>query len=288
MREEAPCPFLAAMPSPPLPRLVLLLSLLLALPARAPAAGPWRHAPSALLGPGALELRIWGNLYTQTAYYDDSGARIDSQPRQTYATTTFTALWGWRPGIELGIAANLKAVRDATFPVGRTDRLALASIVPSVKLQPWAARERLALQVALFLPAARELGGGTESPFLDWGGPRLEVLLLYDRPMRESLWLYLEGGLHLRGGRGAEALLVPMQVALNWRLDPRWILYAPFELTPEFAGGGRSGYFSQLGLGSKLRLFPRIELELLLTTFPAGRSAGAGQTANLGLRMWRP
>jgi hypothetical protein len=100
--------------------------------------------------------------------------------------------------------------------------------------------------------------------------------------------LYLEAGGSVRMAGDASQLTTPFKAIVTWEPSPRWSLYVPVEIAPDWLGDSSGSFYSQAGLGGKVR--PRrgdVELEALWTAFPAGRNAGAGQTFNLGVRFVR-
>jgi hypothetical protein len=74
---------------------------------------------------------------------------------------------------------------------------------------------------------------------------------------------------------------------LNYFPGGRWLFYGLAEAAPDWLGDSRGSYYTQVGLGVKVRPRPWVEIETLFTTFPAGNNSGAGQTYNLGFRFLR-
>jgi hypothetical protein len=100
--------------------------------------------------------------------------------------------------------------------------------------------------------------------------------------------LYLELGAFARLAGDGSQVTSPAKAILNWEPDERWTVYAPVEVAPDWLGDAAGNYYSQIGLGAKYRPGNGdSEIEVLWTTFPSGRNAGAGQTVNLGLRFLR-
>ncbi len=254
--------------------------------------------PSTMLQRGEMEIKLFNNLYTQTAYFDDRGTRRDQGGRSTYFTGIVYFLTGFSTRINAGIDVYFKSVRNGPagssplsvfqFASGADARTAVALIAPKLKLVPFPAFTRLAMQIQLLIPAAQDLQGlRGERPFLEYDDIQWWTQFFYDYRFTPEVYLYLENGLYLRFDRKDPALLTPIKAIFNYLPTPRWTLHFQGELAPTWEGLGWSNYYSQLGAGVKFFLRPNFELESLVTVFPFGKNGGAGQTYNFGIRWVR-
>lgn len=281
---------------------ILLLAVLLAAsPARGARRDLREYSPSALLRPGESELKLFHNLYTQTEFFDDDGSRVDQTEladedgdgvdqgvRSTWYTGTGTLRWGWRPRLNGVLEITVRAVKDETRRSDFDGRSGLTAFSPRVQLLPWNAVPSLTLQTGFRIPLGSELEGDGKRPFLDFADPFWTAQLLYDRSVSPSVRLYLEGGGFVRMSGDDSQLTTPVKAIFNYEPSAAWSLYLPAEISPDWLGDASGNYFTQVGVGAKLRPGDgATELEALWTVFPAGRNAGAGQTFNLGIRFVR-
>jgi hypothetical protein len=246
------------------------------------------YGPSTLLAPGESELKLFHNLYTQTRSFDDDGNRLDQGGRSTWYTGIATLRVGWRPRVNPGVDMTVRAVRDGTRPKDFRGRSGLTAVTPWVQVAPWDEARWLTVQTGIRVPLGSDLEGDARDPFLDFADPSWIARVLADVSLSPAWRAYLEAGGALRMAGDASQLTTPFKVILNWEPSARWSLYAPVEVAPDWLGDSSGNYYSQVGIGGKLR--PRsgtAELEALWTVFPAGKSSGAGQTFNVGVRFVR-
>lgn len=267
---------------------ILAAAALAAVPSPAGARDLRSYSPSALLAAGESELKIFNNLYTQTAYYDDDGNRVDQGARSTWYTGTAQLRVGWKPRLNPGIEMTVRAVKDETRYPDYWGRSGLTAVTPWVQVAPWTGARWLTVQTGVRFPLGSELEGDARDPFLDWAHPAAFGRLLIDRTVASGWRIYAEAGGSVRMAGDASQLTTPVKAILNWEPSARWSLYVPTEVAPDWLGDSSGSYYTQVGIGGKLR--PRgesAELEGLWTIFPMGKSSGAGQTFNLGIRFVR-
>ncbi len=254
--------------------------------------------PSTMLRRGEMEIKLFNNLYTQTAYFDDNGTRRQQGGRSTYFTGIVYVLAGVSPRINAGADVYFKSVRnDAAgssplsvfrFGSGPNARTAVAIIAPKIKFVPFPALTRLAVQMQLLIPVASDLQGMQGNrPFLEYDDVQWWTQFFYDHRFSPEVYLYLENGVYIRFDRTDPALLTPVKAIVNYLPTHRWTTYVQAELAPTWDGFGWSNYYSQVGAGVKFFLRPNLELESLVTVFPFGKNGGAGQTYNFGIRWVR-
>ena len=263
------------------------------------------YTPSRLLARGEIDVKVFNNLYTQTAFFNGSGSRTDANRRDTYFTSIVSILVGYSRKLNLGIDLYPKAVRVGAegsspfsvlqFSTNDRARATLAAIAPKIKFAPFRSAPNLALQTALYIPLASDLEGiRSGRPFLDYDDVQVWLQAFYDVSFDPSWLLYLEGGFFFRYDSASEnrnhEYIYPFKGILNYYASDRWTVYAMTELTPsalQLDSSLFSTLYTQIGAGLKFQVTPRFELETLVTTFPFGYNKGAGQTYNLGMRLVR-
>ena len=270
-----------------------------------PSEGIQNYSPSRLLVLGQVDVKIFNNLYTQTAFFDGAGSRTDTGRRDSYFTSIISILVGYSRRVNLGVDLYPKAVRvgDADsspfsvlqFSTNDRANAALAAVAPKIKFAPFRRIPNLALQASVYIPLASDLEGKRSGrPFLDYDDVQAWFLAFYDISFNPSWLLYLEGGFLFRYDSAIERAdheyIYPIKGILNHYASNRLTFYALAEFTPSalfYDPSLFSTLYTQAGLGVKYQITPRFEVESLVTTFPFGYNKGAGQTYNLGFRFVR-
>jgi len=80
-------------------------------------------------------------------------------------------------------------------------------------------------------------------------------------------------------------IATPLDVFISYFVTHKFTIYIQNQIWPNIGNSGVNSYFVQEGLGIKYQLFDGFELEGLHTNFVYGKSAGAGQTFNIGIRF---
>lgn len=273
--------------------------------------------PSTLLVRGQVDVKVFNNLYTQTAFFNDSGSRTATEfvdengsptgtdRRDTYFTSIISILVGVSPRINLGLDLYPKAVRVASegkspfsvlqFSSDNNSHAALAAIAPKIKFNPLKKVPGLAAQATLYLPLGSDLEGSQNSrPFLDYDDTQFWLQAFYDLPINDQWLLYIEGGFFFRYDSSNEnrnhEYIYPFKGIVNYLATDRLTIYGLTELTPSsFYQDAAlfSTLYTQVGAGLKYQVTPRFEIETLATVFPFGYNKGAGQTYNFGFRYVR-
>jgi len=252
-----------------------------------------------LAEPGQVGIKLFNNLYTQTAYFDGDGERLPQERRSTYFTGILTSFVGITPTLNLGTELYFKSVRNdspdsspfraLTFESCSQSRTSLTAIAPQVKYAP-PALGGTTFQFTLLVPLSQDFDGvESDRLFLSHGDVQVWAQAFYDLPLRRNqLLLFLETGLlgrfDTRATRTHE-LTVPLKGILNYYPTDQFTLYGLAEVAPKIDWSGGGGYRSQLGIGTKYELLPGLQLETLVSTFPLGINSGAGVTYNFGLRI---
>lgn len=254
------------------------------------------YIPSKLLSTGQMELKIFNNLYTQTAGFDQNGEITDYGSRSTYFTGIMYFLYGFSSSLNIGIDLYFKSVRlDSKnsspfslfqFSGGPANRTTLATIAPKIKFSPLPQLKNLSLQSLIVIPVASDLHGkNNNKPFLEYDDVQWWTQFFYDYQLNSDLLIYLESDFFLRFGQAGSTFLTPFKLIVNYYPSAKWTVYFPLELSPTWEDGGWVAWYSQAGIGAKFQLTNLIELESLMTDFFAGKNQGAGSTYNLGVRI---
>ncbi|MGQ0723119.1 MAG: hypothetical protein ACT4PE_16330 [Candidatus Eiseniibacteriota bacterium] len=263
-------------------------ALAAALPRAAGSAGAFRaHGASMLLAPGESELKLFHNLYTQTRTYDAGGRRSDPGPRSTWYTATAAVRRGWRPRVNVGLELTVRAVRDDTRLPDFRSRRGLTAVTPCVQAAVLEARPSFTLETGLRVPLAARLEGDERDPFLDFDEPVWSTKGFDEVGAGERIRIYAEAGARVRLAGDESQWTTPFKAIPGFAVTPRWKLELPLELSRDWLGASEGSYYVQGGVGVKGFVGADAELEVLWTTFPAGRRSGAGQTFNVGLRLVR-
>ncbi len=257
------------------------------------------YTPSALLRPGQIEVKQFNNLYTQTSFFDENGKRQEQGIRSTFLTSINNFLYGISPNFNIGFDLYLRSVRNDgesssalslfKFSSGQNSRTAFSQFGPKIKIAPFSGIPNLAIQTTLLFPLRSDLDGSdsSETPFLDVDGMQWWTQFFYDYAFQTGFLIYLESGLFVRFNPASEDFFTPLKAFVNYYPSTKWTVYVPVELTPFWDGLSWAAYYAQSGLGLKYQLFSGVEMETLYTKFLFGKSQGAGQTFNLGIRIIR-
>ncbi len=271
--------------------------------------GPWATAqplraltPALLLPQGQHELKVFHNLYTQTAWYDAERRRTPAGERSTFFTTIGEWRTGWKARWNAGLMAFFRSVHYGTpdsSPLavlrmgndGQQARTALTHAGPTIRWLPFGKSRTTSLKASLLFPLAADLQGlRTGQRYLEHDGYQLWLQWLYDRSLSDTWQLYAEAGLWVRMDRRFELAnsyaVVPLKAFLSFLPNERFTAYAFAEWSGVPTEPLRNYYF-QAGAGIKWYPVRRLELEVMSSLFAAGAQNGAGWTANLGWRyLW--
>lgn len=266
--------------------------------------------PSVLLKKGQIEVKLFNNLYTQTAFRDANRQKMDLGERQTY----FTGIYQFTIGVSqnrrwnVGIEAYLNSVRQDADPGSSPLRIfgsnktgenfsktALAYLGPRIRFSPFASIPRLSITSSLQLPLSKDLeliDDQGNSRFLAHNRVNWFTQVFFDQYFGD-FQLFTEFDLLFRFKTKRTSFnqpaffRTPLTVFLSYFPNSRSTLNLNAQYSP--AWGKSNGQFSylndfvQLGAGAKYQLTPDINLEIIYTNFISSRNQGAGQTFNLGI-----
>ncbi len=252
-----------------------------------------RYILAATLPRGAVELKVFNNLYRQTA----PGEQAD------FFTNSITLLYGMTDRFNLGVASRYRRVMvgapndigflDVFRPslAGETARFRhrLTAIGPSMRWSPTSSGSS-SIQASLFFGVGKGLKGTDRFPFIDNQGAEIWIQWWNDRNIGRRFSLFTDVSLRLEDigfdrNRFANALSLPLISVFSYYPEPNTTLYALGGFAPFI--GSPFQYFYQWGVGTKYRVSRSIELELLWTIFDnrfLASVGGSASTYNIGFR----
>ncbi len=257
------------------------------------------YTPSVLFHKGEFELKIFNNLYTQTAYFDDGSNSISTNNRSNFFTGIFSFIYGINSDLNLGLEFWLKSAKNNSvdsspfeifdFNNSSNSRTVVSHIGPKIKFLPFTNTflDEVSLQSTLLFPVADNLEGSATSPFVEFDSYVWLNQFFYDKRLNDDFSLFVEFDTWFRINKefnGSNYYDFPLKVFLSYYPSGKLTLYGMHEISTRFFGGGNAYYF-HLGGGIKYQLFDFLELEALATTFYLGKNSGAGNTLNIGFRF---
>ena len=256
---------------------------------------PLRATPAYLLKPGEWEAKWYNQVYTQTAYYDGSGAAIDQGARSTYYSGIFSAMFGSRTRLNFGLEAWMQSVRldakdSGPFRVLWFERIpgsrtALTFVGPKLRIP---LTQRMSLQSSFLIPTAKDPEGRAPGrPYLASENFLWWSQLTYQAELGQRFQLYAQvdpyWNINRKEGNGFLAL--PASAFLTYLPHHKFSLFGNTQFWPQLGSGGFSAWWLQVGGGAKYALTHRLTLELAYGRFVAGRnSAGPADAYNFGIR----
>ncbi len=185
------------------------------------------YTPSSLLKKGQLEVQLYNNLYTQTAFRDDDRKKVNLGIRENYFTGLINILYGvsenrkWNIGLDI----NLRTVRideENSSPLSvltfrendRTNRSGVSSLGPTVKFVPFK-NSKISIKSSFLIPITKDNEGieriiiDSQSvnryPFFDWDRFTWWNQFFYDKNIGSKWQLFLEGDLLFRLAKPASS-----------------------------------------------------------------------------------
>lgn len=276
-----------------------------------------RFTPSVLLQQGQVEVKVFNNFYTQTAYRDENREKISLNQRQSYYTGLFQFTYGldpegrWNIGLEMDVhAVRYDADPGSSFldvlsrrTEGLEFRKATVSYLgPRIRFAPFRRLPKFSVTSTWLFPLRDDLelldDAGTQR-FLAHNRVSWWTQFFYDISFGR-FQLFTEADLLFRFPTEKVSFTqdaffrTPVTVFFSYFPSPRTTVNVNLQHSPAFSGlpGNAQGEsfnlnrsFTQGGVGAKYQLTPAINLEVIYTHFFASRGEGAGQTFNLGL-VW--
>lgn len=257
--------------------------------------------PSFLLPKGSFAIKIFNNLYTQTAYFNQSGIR-KNDGRSTYFTSILQANLGISRRWNIGIDVIFKSVNNGlvgtsalkvfSFQSNDDAHTGFTAIGTKFKFAPNSNSPNISVQTAIYFPLGKDNEGQNSGrPFLDYDRFHWINQLFFDKKFSNKWQLFAGTDLYARFDNALSQngwqVGLPLRATLNYFPLNNVTGYTLFEFSPTLGQNIIESYYAQAGIGFKYRLWNSFEIELLATDFFAGKSQGAGATFNLGLCLIR-
>ncbi len=247
------------------------------------------YQASATLPQGLWEVKLFNNLYSQTAL----------QQRSTFFTSSIQALYGINDRFNIGVTSRLRRTsRDIgdsspfdVFAGGDGPvRSGITGMGPLLRLTPKESWKRLSIQAYVLFPLGNDLDGRKGNLFIDWSGPVVGVQLLSDKRLSGKFNLFTEFGILIedigKKDQHVNRFSSPLTLILNYYPQHRSTLYLLTTYSPYYLKN--YDYYYQLGLGAKYSLNAHLEIEVLYSIFRnefLNTVQGEASTYNLGFRI---
>ena len=261
--------------------------------------------PSALFQWGEYEVNNFNTLYYQNSARDNDGEEQALSNSQAF----FTALFQFTTGIpkvkrlNVGLDVNIITARygpsDETPADFFNDETAIfkktivSSIGPRIKYVPFTKIPRLSIQSTFLFPVA----SNQEEPFFIFHDRYTWFTqLFFDQNIGDQFQLFTEVDLLYRFNRNStdpeDFFRVPLSAFLSYFPTNNATVYVFSQYSPRYQNvplmeGSEFGLFSwftQLGVGAKYQITPRLGAELSYADFILSENDGAGYAVNFGLR----
>lgn len=272
------------------------------------------YTPSSLLKKNQLEVQLYNNLYTQTAFRNDNREK-QFGTRETYFTGLINILYGASENRKwnIGLDVNLRSVRrEDTSPLNvlafrkndAQNRSGISSLGPTIKIAPFK-NSKISIKSSLLIPTAKEGESTNKYPWFDWNRITWWNQFFYDKNFGSKWQLFLEGDLLFRFAKPASSypgnnpkddiLDTPISGFLSYFPSEKSTVYIMLQYSPRFgfnkiewnekvSGFNVQGDYAQGGIGFKYQISRKIGLEVLYSNFFTSANQGAGNTFNLGIR----
>ncbi len=260
------------------------------------------YTPSVLINKGQTEFKMFNSLYTQSAFFDKEGSKLDGGGRSTFFTSIAEYNYGVSSRVSLGGEMWFRSVYSGdvsssptnvfTFSTSKQARSGINLAGIKVKFNPIKKWERLSIQTGLMLsvisdPESKKL----DRPFLDNNRHLWITKFLYDKKLSSKFQLFAQLSSWVSIDKNLEdentGIATPIDMFVSYFPNKKLTIYLQNQFWPSIGSEGLSSYFMQEGLGLKYQLFKGVELETSYTAFVIGKDTGAGQTFNLGVRILR-
>jgi hypothetical protein len=262
------------------------------------------YTPSALLKNGQIEVQIFNNLYTQTAWRNTTADLEDLPERSSWNTMQYTFNYGISKSgrFNLGFDINLRSTTNGPtesnsieifkFEQNEKSRTTISTVGPKIKWNPIKKSSKFSIQSSLQIPVSDSLETKQNRPWLDHHKFTWWTQLFFDKPIGSKFQLFTELDFLLRIPTFSKeydftksVLSTPLSVFFSYFPSNKSTVYIQCQYAPTITS--LPDYYMQAGLGGKYQIFPKLQLELSYTNFFAGQNNGAGSTYNVGLRYIR-
>ncbi|MEO1652812.1 MAG: DUF547 domain-containing protein, partial [Bacteroidota bacterium] len=263
--------------------------------------------PSALFRKGQFEINFFNNLYTQTEVRDASGDAVNLSQRQTFINTMLQFTYGVsksaRVNVGFDVFLNSASVDNSGGSAfnhffGDVDfrETTISYIAPRVKFIPFKKFPRVSVQTSFIIPVAQDLEN-RNGRFVAHDRYTFLTQFFSDFNLGPKWQVFIEEAIFYRIRRNSEQQNNFVRFFLSGFLS-----YFPTSKTTVFGFAqyapryerldngfdsqfGLSQWFTQVGIGGKYQVSPKLGLELSYGNFIASRNDGAGAVLNFGIRF---
>ncbi len=261
--------------------------------------------PSALFQWGEYEVNFFNSLYFQNSNRNAQGEEIDLPNSQAFFNSLIQITSGIPKSsrINFGVDINITTARYGLAEETPADffndetaiykKTIVSSIGPRIKYVPFKSIPRLSIQSTFLFPVAKN----QETPFFIFHDRYTWFTqLFFDQNLGEHFQLFLEADLLYRFNRNStneeDFFRVPLSGFLSYFPTSKSTIYAFSQYSPRFENVinnemsefGLSQWFTQLGIGGKYQISPKLGIELSYADFILSNNDGAGYAINFGLR----
>jgi len=256
-----------------------------------------RYIISSTIAKGAIETKIFNNLYTQRT---GAGPQENLENRSTFFTTSLSFLYGLSDRVNVGFSTRYRRVRNDQLPsnvlsvFGNTvsseesQRNGITSIGPQIRYAPIPKWENFSIQSSFVFALGEDLEGSNSQPYIDWSGSTWWTQFFNDFSIGNNFSLFTEVDLLIEdiGKDDLNRLSTPVTLIFSYNPTSKVTLYTLGSYSPYWQSD--FDYFAQAGLGAKYQFNSNLELELLYTGFTnkfLNDTGGAAATYNVGFRF---
>jgi hypothetical protein len=243
-----------------------------------------------------LYVKLYNNVYSQESTYNSNGKKISDSVRRSFVTNILEVSFMNNKRIWFGFDAYYRASRQdpkGASPLkvlsyennGLNAQASFSHLGPKLMWKPISGNDKLTTKVLLLFPLAKsvqQISAGI--PSLDNSGTQFWIQMAYNAKLAEHLYGYLEVSAVSRWGRNGDPssdFYTPLKAFISYFPVGSMGLFTFSDLTPTISNP--TSYYFQAGGGVKIFPTKDFEIELSVSRFLAGKSAGAGHTINLGL-----
>lgn len=226
------------------------------------------YTPSSLLKKNQLEVQLYNNLYTQTAFRRSNRQKESIDKRENYFTGLINILYGISENrrINVGLDINLRTVHInenenssplKVFTFRKNDmlnRTGVSSLGPTIKIVPFK-NSKLSLKSSFLIPITQDNEGVEQIlvdtsfvrkyPFFDWDRYTWWNQFFYDRNIGTKWQIFLEADLLFRFAKSASSyaddsprenlLDTPLSTFLSYFPSEKSTVYVMLQYSPRFA-----------------------------------------------------
>ena len=243
------------------------------------------------------EIKLYTNLYSQTANFDVGSTKFTDTVRRSFVTNILEInLHQPQKRIWWGLDAYFRASRqdpidESPFKVlsyqsnGQNAQTSLSHIGPKLNWRPNPDNDNLYIKLIMLVPVGGSNTTSTSTlPALDNSGFQFWSQVNYNAKLAEKLYGYGELSIVGRFGRDGEPssdIFIPIKTFLSYFPAEAIGVFGFLDFTPTITTP--NAFYFQPGGGIKIFPSKQWQIELSASSFVAGKNSGAGYSFNLGL-----